>query len=218
MSDESLFREVDEEIRQEQYKKLWARFGNLIIAACVAVVAGVAGYKGYQYWQVSQSEAAGETFFTALNNAGKGDTEGAVANLRSISHSGFGALARLREAALLAEQGKAPEAVAIYDAVAANASNDASLRDLARLRAALVLADTATPADLETRLKGFDAPANPWRHMAREIMAAAHWRAGDLGAADQQVKAIQADAETPPGVRLRAQVLADLLVPLLAGK
>ena len=33
LSDESLFREVDEEVRQEQFKKLWARYGNAIIAS-----------------------------------------------------------------------------------------------------------------------------------------------------------------------------------------
>ena len=45
MSDESLFREVDEEVRQEQYKKLWERYGNHIIALCLIVVAGVADRK-----------------------------------------------------------------------------------------------------------------------------------------------------------------------------
>ena len=39
MSDESLFREVDEEVRQEQYKKLWDKFGNYFVALCVVIVA-----------------------------------------------------------------------------------------------------------------------------------------------------------------------------------
>lgn len=218
MSDESLFREVDEEVRQEQYKKLWSRYGNLVIAVCVAVVAVVAGIKGYQYWQQRQSEAAGEAFFTAVRSAGKGETDQAIGQLEGIGHAGYGVLARLREAAVLAEQGKSAEAVAIYDAVAANGSNDAALRDLARIRAALVVADTATPADIEARVKGFDSPGNVWRHAAREVMAAAHWRAGDHAAADAQVKAMLGDPETPPGVRLRAQILADLLQPVMATK
>ena len=37
MSDESLFREVDEEVRQERFKKLWERFGNYIIALAFLV-------------------------------------------------------------------------------------------------------------------------------------------------------------------------------------
>jgi len=33
-----IFHEVDEEVRREQLKKLWERFGGYIIAACVLVV------------------------------------------------------------------------------------------------------------------------------------------------------------------------------------
>ena len=32
MSDESLFREVDEEVRREQAKKLWDRYGTYLVA------------------------------------------------------------------------------------------------------------------------------------------------------------------------------------------
>jgi hypothetical protein len=218
LSDESLFREVDEEVRQEQFKKLWARFGNLIIAVCFIVIAGVAGFKGWQYWQVKQSEEAGASFFTAVKLAGEGKAEDAQKQFEAISHEGYAALANMRAANLLASQGKTAEAVKIYDAVAADGAADAVLRDLARMRAAIALADTATPADLEARVKPFDAAGNPWRHAAREIMAAALWRSGDIMGADKQVQAILADPEAPAGVRQRAMVLAELLAPQLGQK
>ncbi len=218
MSDESLFREVDEEVRQEQFKKLWARHGNAIIGACLLVVAGVAGFKGWQYWQVKQAEAAGESFFAAVKLAGTGKADAALKQFGGIGHQGYGALAKLSEAGVLTSQGKPVEAITIYDAIAADASASQALRDLARLRAAIALADSATPADLEARLKSFDAAGNPWRHEAREIMAAAHWRAGGMTAASGLVKAMLADPETPPGIRQRARILNDLLVPALAKK
>ena len=216
MSDESLFREVDEEVRQEQFKKLWARYGSAIIGASLLVIVGVAGFKGWQYWQLKQSQAAAESFFSAVKQAGDGKADEAIASFKTIEHSGFGVLARLREAGVMASQGKADAAVKIYDAVAADGSADAALRDLARMRAALALADTATPADLEARLKGFDTVGNPWRHSAREIMAFAYWKTQDFTAADKQVQAILADTEAPAGIRQRAQMLHDLLVPALA--
>jgi hypothetical protein len=86
------------------------------------------------------------------------------------------------------------------------------------MRAALALADTATPADLEARVKAFDVAANPWRHTAREIMALAQWRAKDYPAAGKLVQSILADPEAPAGVRQRAQILNGLLVPLLDKK
>ena len=40
MSD--IFHEVDEEVRREQLKKLWQKYGWLVIAACVLVVLAAA--------------------------------------------------------------------------------------------------------------------------------------------------------------------------------
>lgn len=218
MSDESLFREVDEEVRQEQFQKLWARFGNLIIAACFVVIAGVAGFKGWQYWQEKQAQEAGASFFTSVKLAQTGKADEALKQFETIDHKGFAVLARMRTANLLASQGKTDDAVKIYDAVAADASADSALRDLARMRAAVALADKAAPADLEARLKAFDAAGNTWRHAAREIMAGALWRSGDAMGADKKVQEILADPETPATIRQRANVLAELLAPQLAKK
>ncbi len=44
-----IFNEVDEELRREQLKKLWERYGILIIALAVLFVAAVGGWRGYQW-------------------------------------------------------------------------------------------------------------------------------------------------------------------------
>ena len=215
MSDDALFREVDEEVRQDQFKKLWARHGNAVIALCIAVVAGVAGFKGWQAWQLQKAETAGQTYFAMAKLAGQGKAEEALKLIPTIDHAGYAELARMREAGLLQAQGKTEEAVKAFDAIAADSAIDSSMRDLARIRAGYALADTAKPADLAARLGSFDAAGNPWRHAAREIEALAAWKAGDYPATDKLVKAILSDPETPDGVRRRAQSLADLLLPLL---
>jgi hypothetical protein len=215
LSDESLFREVDEEVRQEQFKKLWARYGNLIIGVCLLVVLGVGGFQGWRYWQQKQSEAAGDAFFTAAELAREGKAEEAMKQFATVSKTGFTYLARLREAALLAGQGKAEDAVKLYDALAADATADQTLRDLAAIRAAAVLANTASYADVEARLKGFTGETSPWRHMARELLASVQWRLKDYQGADKQVQAILGDAQTPPALRQRAEMMAQLLQPLV---
>ena len=218
MSDESLFREVDEEVRQEQFKKLWARFGNLVIGVCLLVIVGVGGFQGWQYWQKKQAEAAGDGFFSAAELARSGKPEEALKQFDTITHSGFAQLAQMREASILVSQGKTADAVKIYDAVAADSTADGTLRDLAKIRAAAALADTASFADIEARLKPFAAEGNPWRHIAREIMAAAQWRLNDYAGADSQVQAIIGDPETPAALRQRALMMSQLLQPLVAAK
>lgn len=218
MSDESLFREVDEEVRQEQFKKLWARYGNLITVLAVLVVAVVAGVQGWKYWQVKQSETAAAAFFEAATLAENSKPDDALKTFATVDHAGYGVLARMRQAGLLATQGKTADAVKGFEAVAADGKADPAIRDLARIRAALLLADTVAPAELAKRLEGFDAAGNPWRHAAREAKAVSAFRAKDYAGADAQVQAMLADPETPGDMRQRAKMMSDLLLPLLPAK
>lgn len=218
MSDESLFREVDEEVRQEQFKKLWARYGNFVIGIGVLVILGVAAMEGWRYWQTKQSEAAGDSFFAAAELAAAGKADEAVKQFEAIGQTGFADLGKLRAAAELAAAGKADEAVKIYDALAASTTVDQTLRDVARVRAAAVLASTASFADIEARLKSFEAADNPWRHMAREILASVQFRLKDYQGADKQVQAMLGDPETPAVLRQRAMTMAQLLQPLVTAQ
>ncbi|HEX7108246.1 MAG TPA: tetratricopeptide repeat protein [Aestuariivirga sp.] len=215
MSDESLFREVDEEVRQEQYKKLWDKFGNYFVALCVVIVAAVAGVKGYQYFQIKQSEAAAIVYFDGVKMASDGKFDDALKALAAVGHPGFKQLGLMQQASVLAEQGKTKEAVAAFDALAADATVDASLRDLARIRAGYLLADSLKPDELISRLGSFDREGQVWRHAAREIFGLAAYRTADYSMADRYMNANFADPDTPQAMRQRAQVMIQLLTPLL---
>jgi hypothetical protein len=215
VSDESLFREVDEEVRQEQYKKLWDKFGNYFVALCVVIVAAVAGVKGYQYFQIKQSEAAAIVYFDGVKMASDGKFDDALKALAAVGHPGFKQLGLMQQASVLAEQGKTKEAVAAFDALAADATVDASLRDLARIRAGYLLADSLKPDELISRLGSFDREGQVWRHAAREIFGLAAYRTADYSMADRYMNANFADPDTPQAMRQRAQVMIQLLTPLL---
>ncbi|MGE3872216.1 MAG: tetratricopeptide repeat protein [Parvibaculaceae bacterium] len=218
MSDESLFREVDEEVRQDQYKKIWKQYGNYFTAMAVAVVLLVAGFKGWQYWQLSQSEKASRIFADAVTKLEEGKMADAEAAFAAIDHGGYAKLGNLRRAAALAGQGKTDEAVALYDSLANDQNNQQSIRDLARLRAGYVLADKLAPAELISRLGAFDNEQSPWRGLSREIFALAAYRTGDYTMADRYLNAIIADQGVALDVRQRAQTLLEVITPLLSSK
>jgi hypothetical protein len=215
VTDESLIREVDEEVRRDEYKKLWDRFGNLFTAIAVLVVAAVAAYKGWEYYTQTQSENAAVVYNEALKKAGEDKFDDALSALKAVNHPGYGQLARLQEAAVLAQKGETDKAVAAYDAIAADASVDAGLADVARIRAAYLLVDTAKPDELLSRLGKFDKDGEIWRHQAREIFGLAAWRTGDYVMADRYMNAIFSDLETPQAMRQRAQVMVQLIAPHL---
>lgn len=215
MSDGDLFREVNEEIRRDQMKALWARYGSTVLIVAVALVVGVAGYRGWTYWHNSRIAEAGAKFHNALSLAEAGKTEdarNALIKLERDAPAGYETLAKLRLAAANAKSGKRDEAVAIYDAVAADSSVDSIFQDYARIQAATLLLDTADAKVIKDRVGALDAEGNPWRSSARELIGLSAWRAGDLDTAQKQFSDILVDQAAPSNLRERADMMLALIV------
>ena len=211
MSD--IFDEVDEEVRREQLKKLWERYGNYLIAAAVAVVLAVAAWRGYEYWQARQAAEAGAAYDAATQLADQGkheEAEAAFAKLATDGTAGYRTLSRLRQAAELAESDP-KAAVAAYDAIAAESSKQPLVSDLAAIRAALLLVDTAKLDEMTTRLDQAAQANGVFRHTARELLALSAWRSGDAAAARKWADAAKNDPEAPAALRARMEVLTALL-------
>lgn len=213
-----IFHEVDEEVRRERLRKLWERYSLLIVAAAVLVVAAIAAWRGYEWYAAKQAAEAGARFEVALTLAeqGKhGEAQTAFAGLAGEAPGGYRLLARLRAAAELV-QTKPAEAAQAYEALAADASLGPALQELAAVRAGLLRVDTATLAEMRTNLGPLAEPGRAYRHTARELLALSAWRNKDLTAARQYIEMITADAEAPPNMRTRAEILSALIVS--AGK
>lgn len=214
MSDDSFFREVNEEIRQEQAKALWNRYGTYMLALAVVVVLATAGFMAYKYWTETRANRSGDAFSHALTLADEGRNDEALAALRQLEEEGYGAyplLARMRAATVLAANGDAQGAVASFDAVAADTSIPGVIRDMASLRAALILVDTGSHADVSARAEALTGDTNPLRHSAREAIGLAAWKEGRFVDALKLFEQISADEEAPRNNRERANLLAELI-------
>lgn len=211
MSD--IFHEVDEEVRREQLKKLWDRYGIFVIALAVLVVAGIGGWRGYEYWEAKKAAEAGAAFEAAITLVDQGkqaDAEAAFAKIATQGTAGYRTLAQLREAATIAQRDPAA-GVKAYDAIFGNPSFDRTLQDLAAVRAGLLLVDTVSLDEMNRRLAPLAEPGRPFRHTARELLALSAWRVGDVAAARRYIDMIATDAETPQGTRARVDVLSALI-------
>jgi hypothetical protein len=207
-----IFQEVDEEVRREKLAQIWERYGNLIVAVALVIVLAVAGWRGYEYWDSQKAGESGAAFeaAVALAEGGKqAEAQAAFAKIAADGSSGYRVLARFREAAELAKTDR-EAAVKVYDALAADAGLGRPLQDLAVVRAGLILVDTASLADLTTRLEPLTARDRTFRHTARELLAIGAWRTGDGAAAKKWFDLIAADIETPAGTRQRIEVLQTL--------
>ena len=207
-----IFQEVDEDIRRERLEQLWRRNGPYIVAIALAILAGIGGWRGYEWWEAKQAAEAGSAFeaASALADQGKhAEATAAFAKVATEGTSGYRILARFREAGQLA-QTDPKTAAELYDALAADTSLGRTLQDLAAVRAAMILVDSAPYAQLQSRLEPLTGPEGAFRHSAREVLALAAWRAGDNAATKRWIDAVMNDLETPPGIRSRVEVLMAL--------
>lgn len=214
MADDNFIREVNEEIRKEQVKAFWDRYGAALIAVAVLVVVGTGAYVGYRYWTETQANRSGDAYSQALALADSGKGEEALAAFTELEKDGYGAyplLARMRAATVKADNGDIAGAVVDFDGVAADNAIPTVLRDMARLRAAFLLVDHGSFADVSSRIEALTGDTNPLRHSAREALGLAAWKDGKKADALKLFDQIVADEAAPRGVRERATMMAGLI-------
>jgi len=175
------------------------------------VIGAAVGWQLWARWQTSQDMAAARLYIAAqaalTGPTGKADAIADFDRQAATAPEGYRTLSRLRAGELKAESGDLPNAVALLDQVAADASADPLLRDLASLIVAQRQLDHADPAQLESRLKPLALPGNPWAPLAKEQLALLDLRQGNVAQARTALKALSIDIVAPAGVRQRATTI-----------
>lgn len=214
MSDDSFFREVDEELRSETLQNFWQRYGKVLIGVAVAIVVGVGGWNYYEYSKRTEAAASGDAFMEAVDLAEEGKNDEALAKLQALENEAsptYRALARLRAASELAAKGDKPAAVAEFDAVSADNAVDQNLRSIARVRAGYLMVDVGSVNDVQTRVSPLTSASGPYRFSAQEVIGLAHFKAGELQEAFDQFSDLSASPDVPAAMRQRIGVMLGVI-------
>jgi hypothetical protein len=213
MSESQFIREIDEELRHDRLMKLWTNYGGHFVGAALLIIAATGGWRAWEWYQAHEAEKVGTIYEEALTLADAGDRTTAEEKLSFVlkdAPAGYRLLARFRLAAETGA-GDVNAGVNAYDAIAADTSIDTPIRDLARVRAALLLVDTAPVSEIVSRVERLSAEGSPFKYSAKEILGLARYRAGERSAARIIFSQLAVDAEAPLGVRNRAEVMSALL-------
>ncbi len=213
-----IFDEVAEDLRAEQMRNLFKRYGGLLIAAVILLIAGAGAWQAWKWYDGRRIARTAESYMAALKIAeghpGPG-RQAAVPMFAAIARTGasegYRALARLREAALLAEAGNLSGASALWAKVRDDSGADRLLRDVAGLQWAEHQLDFGDPAQVATRLQPLASPDNPFHGLAEEAQALLAIRQGRTDAGRDMLKQLSHDETAPEGVRQRASSLLSQL-------
>ncbi len=215
-----IFDEVEEDLRAEQMRKLLTRYGGLMIAAAILLVACVGGWEAWKWYDGRRNARVADRFVAAMKIADGHPGPGRQAAVplfaaiaRTSGSEGYRTLARLREAALLAEAGDLSGASALWDQVQRDSGADRLLRDVAGLQWAEHHLGSADPAQLAARLQPLAENGQPFHGLAQEAQALLALRQGRTAAARDTLTQLSHDDMAPNGVRQRAGSLLAQLGP-----
>lgn len=208
MSDDLIFREVDEDVRRDRATEMARRYGPYAIAAVVLVIAATAAVVGWREYTASEQQAQGARFEQAmilLESEKPAEAAEIFEALVAEGSEGYRALAGQQAAAARAAAGDDAGALSAFDRIRRDSDLPAEQRDLAAIKAAMLALKTQGADAATERLQPVIDGSGPFRGVAREVQAAAQLTAGDSEAAIATLKALTQDATSSDGVKARAE-------------
>ncbi len=212
MSD--IFREVEEDLRHEHYKRLWDKYGSYMLGVAVLIVVATGGYRGWEAWQASQAENAGDRYVAALQSANEGELQSAEQALMALgadAPAGYAVLAKLRAASVKAQSGDAEAALKAFAEIAGDSSVKQSFRNAARIHAGYLLVDNGDLAQIKKQVSDLTETGQAWRHSARELMGLANYKSGDLDEARKWFQQAVDDRQAPANLANRSRLMLALI-------
>ena len=203
-----LFDEVDEQLRSDRYVSVLRRVAPWVTGVFAVVLLGYFAFWGYKAWQDRNLNTAAAAYQKGVDVLSTGDVTGARASFQASEQAGapgYKTLALMQQAALALADNKNAEAAKLYDQAASAAPNQI-LGDLARLRAAQALLDTAPFAQIQTRLAPLADPKRPFAPYAKEALAMAELLAGKTADARRDFTVVSLSFGAPDDMRQRAQL------------
>lgn len=194
-----LMREVDDEVRRERLQHFWKTFGTYVVGASVLIVLTTVGIVGWQSYKKSHDAKLTSQLLASQQAEIQKKPEEAESLLKAViaakddSLSPFAEI-RLRE--LYLREGKAKEAQELNMSVMRYQGDVDTFGWFAQMLG----------ADVKT-LKELDTSSNPFRATSRELLAVNYLKEKNYTEAAALLNAIRSDAETPPTLKERADML-----------
>ncbi|MDR3224075.1 MAG: tetratricopeptide repeat protein [Holosporales bacterium] len=196
---------IEEEIRNENWQKLWDKYGKIF---SIAVIGGFFAIGVHNVWQrqdVSDREAISFSYTSVQGLIMSGNTEGAVTRLKELSNvskKDYATMARIEYAALLRSK-KNKQAITEYKSIAGDKDANELLSDLAYIFYVNTCLDLMPIKDLMSSLDDFIATlkakyvGGSWDLFAKETLAFCYMKIGNAALAKEALESLAKTAGIP---------------------
>ncbi len=211
---EIFVREVDENLRRDQIRDFFKKYGSWLIAGVIVFLAASGGFIWWQQHRTEQFGAQVERLGEVYRDIGSGDAAKAPRQLDALAESDSKAVrasALFTRAALAIQQSDLKLATATYRRIAEDSSLPKPYREAALVRRTAIEFDQVQPQEVIERLRPLAKPGEPWFGTAGEMTALALIKQGKKQEAGRLFGTIAKDKTVPEPIRARCVQIAGSL-------
>ena len=210
---DDIFKEVDEELREERLTKIWKRIGPYVIGILSGTIIITSAVIGYREYDETQRQNWGVQFAEAMNLSEEGNWQESLDLFETLTEKtnlGYKTLSLFQAASLYAKNGNKEKALEIYQSLE-NKALDKNFRDLATLMLIYLQFDNADPEILEKRIEKLASKGNPWYYNAMELKGFLFAKQKNKEKQIEIFNILSKDNKAPEGVRTRANDMLAIL-------
>lgn len=212
---QALIDEVDAEVKAEQVKNFFTRYGNFIAAVVIAIIVAVAAGNTMMNMRIQEQEKDSEQLITLLDKdldkVSGDEAKATILDLGKMATAGSGeghrVAAGLGEAGSYFKQGNTEAGLKALAALSSDGSIKPLYRDYAKLLSIRARADKDDAQKLIDEMQPLLDAKNPWHISALELSAVLYAKLGQKDKAIEQLNKMVIDPEASTAVVERAKLL-----------
>ena len=213
-SSETFLKEVDENLRRDQFQSFFKTYGAWVAGAAILFLAAVGGWIYWEQHQKDQSAGESEELHAVFADIADQQLKTVPQRLDKLDDSSNDIVkgsAMLAEAAIALDKNDRSTAISKFREISSDKGLPQAYRDLGTIRVTALEFDAIPPEQVIARLEPLAKAGSPWFGSAGEMTALAYLKQGKKTEAGRMFAAVAADRQVPGTIRSRAVQIAGTL-------
>lgn len=203
---DAFIQEVDEDVKNDNLKELWNKYGLLIVAFVVLAVSAAISFDKIQAWKMLRNQNRTQEYMAAAQlQADSNETIAALQKISTDNQGIFSDFAKLQIANVLLVENKQEEAFAALEKLQEDKQVNEEVRNIALIKLATYKVDSLGYDEFAKLVQPLIEAENSWTPAAQDLLAMSAIRNGNVEDAKEIYGKILKIKDLPDGFRNRIQ-------------
>ena len=207
--DHNLIKEVEEEVRQDDYKRIWNRYKKYIFFLIIITLTLVTGLNFLKYNKEKRIEKQSELFFKAIQHIENKDYEDAKKILKDINNSQTGGYSDLSFLYILDLVNKKKISLDLDNLKVKKNSKFYGLITLQKFNNEIN--SNVDDVDNLNDIINLSKPSSIWKYHAHELLSSYYLKKNDIDNALQSLNVIINSEDSGEFIRERAKTITEMI-------